>query len=158
MGDTGTDIRLMEYLQTKYADDPLTTVLCVGVKPPEQEGEKEYDFTNSADIVVSGIDAATSLVNSMSKFDLSPGSRELPQLAEMAEDATLEFYQGTAMTDALRAWQYVAGVDHLVVPTTVGIDKAEQLVTDNPVSYTHLRAHETREDLVCRLLLEKKKK
>ena len=27
-----------------------------------------------------------------------------------------------------------------------------------PVSYTHLRAHETREDLVCRLLLEKKNK
>src|SRR5450756_1703306 len=26
----------------------------------------------------------------------------------------------------------------------------------NPVSYTHLRAHETRHDLVCRLLLEKK--
>mgnify|MGYP000208367461 CR=1 FL=1 len=26
------------------------------------------------------------------------------------------------------------------------------------VPYTHLRAHETREDLVCRLLLEKKKK
>ena len=28
----------------------------------------------------------------------------------------------------------------------------------NPVSYTHLRAHETVLDLVCRLLLEKKKK
>ena len=27
-----------------------------------------------------------------------------------------------------------------------------------PVSYTHLRAHETVLDLVCRLLLEKKKK
>src|SRR5674536_375288 len=27
-----------------------------------------------------------------------------------------------------------------------------------PVSYTHLRAHETPEQLVCRLLLEKKKK
>ena len=27
----------------------------------------------------------------------------------------------------------------------------------NPVSYTHLRAHETVLDLVCRLLLEKKK-
>src|SRR5450756_1021 len=26
-----------------------------------------------------------------------------------------------------------------------------------PVSYTHLRAHETRHDIVCRLLLEKKK-
>src|SRR5664280_2946989 len=28
----------------------------------------------------------------------------------------------------------------------------------HPVSYTHLRAHETVLDLVCRLLLEKKKK
>ena len=27
--------------------------------------------------------------------------------------------------------------------------------TYTPVSYTHLRAHETREHLVCRLLLEK---
>src|SRR5660397_264073 len=27
-----------------------------------------------------------------------------------------------------------------------------------PVSYTHLRAHETKANLVCRLLLEKKKK
>src|SRR5450756_2908542 len=31
-------------------------------------------------------------------------------------------------------------------------------VNVKPVSYTHLRAHETRHDLVCRLLLEKKKK
>eukprot|EP01017_Pseudomicrothorax_dubius_P047349 TRINITY_DN8498_c0_g1_i1.p1 TRINITY_DN8498_c0_g1~~TRINITY_DN8498_c0_g1_i1.p1 ORF type:complete len:138 (-),score=29.90 TRINITY_DN8498_c0_g1_i1:3-416(-) len=30
--------------------------------------------------------------------------------------------------------------------------------TIRPVSYTHLRAHETPEHLVCRLLLEKKKK
>src|SRR5450756_2836525 len=33
-----------------------------------------------------------------------------------------------------------------------------RLVDVRPVSYTHLRAHETRHDLVCRLLLEKKKK
>src|SRR5450756_377750 len=32
------------------------------------------------------------------------------------------------------------------------------VVTHETVSYTHLRAHETRHDLVCRLLLEKKKK
>src|SRR5665648_1236589 len=32
------------------------------------------------------------------------------------------------------------------------------LCAPRPVSYTHLRAHETRHDLVCRLLLEKKKK
>ena len=38
------------------------------------------------------------------------------------------------------------------VYTYDGYAKASQ-----SVSYTHLRAHETREDLVCRLLLEKKK-
>ena len=31
-------------------------------------------------------------------------------------------------------------------------------IAANAVSYTHLRAHETRRHLVCRLLLEKKKK
>src|SRR5678815_1832508 len=31
-------------------------------------------------------------------------------------------------------------------------------ISPEPVSYTHLRAHETPEHLVCRLLLEKKKK
>ena len=30
-------------------------------------------------------------------------------------------------------------------------------ISISPVSYTHLRAHETVLDLVCRLLLEKKK-
>ena len=30
--------------------------------------------------------------------------------------------------------------------------------TEEPVSYTHLRAHETVLDIVCRLLLEKKKR
>eukprot|EP00658_Telonema_sp_P-2_P028714 TRINITY_DN21955_c0_g1_i6.p1 TRINITY_DN21955_c0_g1~~TRINITY_DN21955_c0_g1_i6.p1 ORF type:complete len:334 (-),score=84.92 TRINITY_DN21955_c0_g1_i6:109-1110(-) len=35
---------------------------------------------------------------------------------------------------------------------------AQHALVWNPVSYTHLRAHETPEHLVCRLLLEKKKK
>eukprot|EP00658_Telonema_sp_P-2_P033118 TRINITY_DN2437_c0_g1_i3.p1 TRINITY_DN2437_c0_g1~~TRINITY_DN2437_c0_g1_i3.p1 ORF type:complete len:119 (+),score=49.19 TRINITY_DN2437_c0_g1_i3:71-427(+) len=35
---------------------------------------------------------------------------------------------------------------------------AQLLGAHEPVSYTHLRAHETPEHLVCRLLLEKKKK
>ena len=33
-----------------------------------------------------------------------------------------------------------------------------ELIHQDAVSYTHLRAHETVLDLVCRLLLEKKKK
>src|SRR5450756_2193964 len=57
----------------------------------------------------------------------------------------------------------------LVVPTRENDGIVDEHVRDfNPglicftsvftaVSYTHLRAHETRHDLVCRLLLEKKK-
>src|SRR5450759_729974 len=41
---------------------------------------------------------------------------------------------------------------HAALFGTFGINGVET------VSYTHLRAHETRHDLVCRLLLEKKKK
>ena len=36
-------------------------------------------------------------------------------------------------------------------------DGSHDWVVVHPVSYTHLRAHETRSNLVCRLLLEKKK-
>src|SRR5450756_2987926 len=38
------------------------------------------------------------------------------------------------------------------------VSRFNEFISKNPVSYTHLRAHETRHDLVCRLLLEKKKK
>eukprot|EP00658_Telonema_sp_P-2_P051134 TRINITY_DN39159_c0_g1_i2.p1 TRINITY_DN39159_c0_g1~~TRINITY_DN39159_c0_g1_i2.p1 ORF type:complete len:108 (-),score=30.51 TRINITY_DN39159_c0_g1_i2:29-352(-) len=40
-----------------------------------------------------------------------------------------------------------------LIPTLTALSLAT-----HPVSYTHLRAHETPEHLVCRLLLEKKKK
>src|SRR5678815_5915895 len=39
----------------------------------------------------------------------------------------------------------------------VNVDGILLTVYSNAVSYTHLRAHETPEHLVCRLLLEKKK-
>ena len=40
----------------------------------------------------------------------------------------------------------------------LSLREPKSLAICTPVSYTHLRAHETRHDLVCRLLLEKKKK
>src|SRR5450759_2668496 len=46
-------------------------------------------------------------------------------------------------------------IDSYVRTKPEGSDPNRQ--TSVPVSYTHLRAHETRHDLVCRLLLEKKK-
>eukprot|EP00658_Telonema_sp_P-2_P030548 TRINITY_DN2303_c0_g1_i1.p1 TRINITY_DN2303_c0_g1~~TRINITY_DN2303_c0_g1_i1.p1 ORF type:complete len:135 (-),score=50.07 TRINITY_DN2303_c0_g1_i1:11-415(-) len=45
------------------------------------------------------------------------------------------------------------GMSHMGESRVLGAD-----TSIIPVSYTHLRAHETPEHLVCRLLLEKKKK
>src|SRR5665648_1187584 len=42
------------------------------------------------------------------------------------------------------------GIGDVIIPSE------NELEIPTPVSYTHLRAHETRHDLVCRLLLEKK--
>ena len=44
------------------------------------------------------------------------------------------------------------------VLATLSMHSSEVGPTQAPVSYTHLRAHETVLELVCRLLLEKKKK
>ena len=45
-------------------------------------------------------------------------------------------------------------VNGMIKELNTKIEK-KQFEIAKPVSYTHLRAHETREDLVCRLLLEK---
>ncbi|WP_460366227.1 hypothetical protein [Staphylococcus aureus] len=37
----------------------------------------------------------------------------------------------------------------------IAAQSIQQINNSTPVSYTHLRAHETLSDLVCRLLLEK---
>src|SRR5450756_3108350 len=51
-----------------------------------------------------------------------------------------------------------AGIATLLFDLLTAQEEQIDLHTREPVSYTHLRAHETRHDLVCRLLLEKKKK
>ena len=57
-----------------------------------------------------------------------------------------------------------SGAGRLVGAVPVGLCSAElsgvalRKAATGPVSYTHLRAHETVLDLVCRLLLETKKK
>src|SRR5450756_2901320 len=57
------------------------------------------------------------------------------------------------------AWGVYAGLLALLpsLVAAVLVVLLLEAVTRGPVSYTHLRAHETRHDLVCRLLLEKKK-
>ena len=49
-------------------------------------------------------------------------------------------------------------LDALVVAHAEGVVHRDLKPSNIPVSYTHLRAHETVLDLVCRLLLAKKQK
>ena len=54
----------------------------------------------------------------------------------------------------------VSGPNVILSPPLVISEKETAMIIDaiDAVSYTHLRAHETGRNLVCRLLLEKKKK
>src|SRR5665647_1858845 len=53
---------------------------------------------------------------------------------------------------------WLTGNQVLISPyALVSVNKEEEQIGINSVSYTHLRAHETDSYLVCRLLLEKKK-
>src|SRR5450756_1782963 len=54
-----------------------------------------------------------------------------------------------------RFWQTLAEVG--LTPRRLAVEEYPWLIDwrIGPVSYTHLRAHETRHDIVCRLLLEK---
>ena len=72
-------------------------------------------------------------------------------------------------TDFLTSIKYALDTDPEIVSkrrqiearsASVGAYEAQKdfQVGATPVSYTHLRAHETKANLVCRLLLEKKKK
>src|SRR5450759_5404945 len=65
----------------------------------------------------------------------------LRMLHERAENDTVIIDESVGKVDFLRYFNQIQDFNMVV-----------------PVSYTHLRAHETRHDLVCRLLLEKKKK
>ena len=65
-------------------------------------------------------------------------------------------YQVFQYNFGLHGHTFVEGfLTHVAVYHSLLTERTEVGIT--PVSYTHLRAHETVLDLVCRLLLEKKK-
>ena len=61
------------------------------------------------------------------------------------------------MADGTIAGGMIPKVESCVHAVSAGVRRAHILDGRIPVSYTHLRAHETVLDLVCRLLLEKQK-
>src|SRR5665647_3826961 len=84
---------------------------------------------------------------------VEPG-RAVLELQAHADELGLDLVDrlGTEVADVEQVG--LAAPDEL----THGVDALALEAVVGPVSYTHLRAHETDSYLVCRLLLEKKKK
>ena len=77
---------------------------------------------------------------------------------DIAYDGT-DFHGWARQTQGTRTVQAtIEDALSLVLRAPISLTVAGRTDAGVPVSYTHLRAHETEADLVCRLLLEKKKK
>src|SRR5665648_621798 len=72
--------------------------------------------------------------------------RLLPNLAEKPAFLSYPKEQTDTNQESEQVAYFAGCLNNLVFPEVAGA---------TPVSYTHLRAHETRHDIVCRLLLEK---
>ena len=77
--------------------------------------------------------------------------RRMPKMEKSQYREDPHYCPGTECYWTLRC----RGPSVYALPETASWHRAERRRTEIPVSYTHLRAHETRHDLVCRLLLEK---
>src|SRR5450756_2303135 len=92
------------------------------------------------------------------EFTLTGQGHEHSKTASMYAAAAARVGKYQQVCDALfltqSSWAMSGKVWETVSPALTPVEQKKVQV---PVSYTHLRAHETRHDLVCRLLLEKKK-
>ena len=84
----------------------------------------------------------------------NPSVKLIQAIAEITNVSPgwLLFGTGTA----LKADAAAHAIRGRVLDTIELMSQALDMTSRQPVSYTHLRAHETRGNLVCRLLLEKK--
>ena len=80
--------------------------------------------------------------------------RRPPRSTLDRSSAASDVYKRQALALALRRRAGGGGLPAAAGSGRLRADRAHRFL---PVSYTHLRAHETVLDLVCRLLLEKKK-
>src|SRR5665647_3800844 len=101
----------------------------------------------------------TGQLHRMASLSATEGSGSLVAHITLRGVADLQGTRVTAEFRATRRLHHDAPVqDHAKCR---GIARAggwlRQAISAHPVSYTHLRAHETDSYLVCRLLLEKKK-
>src|SRR5450756_889004 len=102
-----------------------------------------------------------------SLVDLSMKIKPTLTILDAVRILTANGPQGGSLADVKRLDTVIVGMDPVAIDsygaTLFGMKGSDlgyvtlgHKLGLGPVSYTHLRAHETRHDLVCRLLLEKK--
>ena len=121
--------------------------------------------TEAAKVLELLMDAYTNYTNAngvwISGFCGSGKSHLLKMLAHLLGDVEGQDFDRAQVADSFRSKAEGAILPALLtkaerIPAKSLLFNIDQKAT--PVSYTHLRAHETVLDLVCRLLLEKKKR
>src|SRR5450756_3122735 len=95
------------------------------------------------------------VIGQAAEFDFS-GSQACTSLREEGiKVALVNSNPATIMTDPNMADAvYIEPLKPDIIAAIIKLEQPDGIIA-GPVSYTHLRAHETRHDLVCRLLLEK---
>ena len=120
-----------------------------GLRPPKEIAHlvaaRPYDVLNSNEAREEARGNPYSLLHiTKPEIDLPMGTDEhAPEVYQKASENFRMFRQKDWLVPDERDLLYIY---------------AQTMDGRTPVSYTHLRAHETPEHLVCRLLLEKKKK
>ena len=89
----------------------------------------------------------------LKKYECGPAPESAPHASAAGIDVSLK----TMKADYIKYFENFEF--HNAIESVFLVIRSLNKVVDDykPVSYTHLRAHETVLDLVCRLLLEKKK-
>ena len=107
-------------------------------------------YTIDYDIADSSGNAATTVTRTVNVVDTTKPVINLSGNSSTTIESGLTYIDsGATISD-----NYDSGLSYNV---DLSVVDTSTLGTYTSVSYTHLRAHETRHDLVCRLLLEKKK-
>src|SRR5450759_3970734 len=133
---------------------------CAGVSFAGLMTRRELSAQSRIDKAVRGMPAPK--IKDVSVIATAPAGLRLVVVKITTDQDGLYGYGCATFTQ--RADLVVPAVEKYLKPFLIGrpadrIDDTWQAMYNSSysVSYTHLRAHETRHDLVCRLLLEKKK-
>src|SRR5665811_2453214 len=103
-------------------------------------------------IVVAALALIYAVINAKRVIAKEVGTDEMRSIMELIQMGAMAFLKREY---SVLVW-FVAAVAAIIAIVGVVFDVSLGWQTSVAVSYTHLRAHETVLDLVCRLLLEKK--